>query len=238
APEPALCLDRDSDRCDGAKPLHDGSDVRVGDRRVVIKSGREPRAVHGRRRQRVVELPSGSEDGLIGAISDADHEEISRIAIEPADHHHLRAEQRRDLVADRGGDLGRWRSLGHQRCHAPQRCLLLRSDSRPLRRHGPAMTIPLDPAALSGERAPSSAGPFPPRSRPSPWASVRQVRNASATPPSNPPTRTYGGGGWVVGGSVVGGSVVGGSVVGGSVVGGAGGGGSGVGGTLVGGCVV
>jgi hypothetical protein len=67
---------------------------------------------------------------------------------------------------------------------------------------------------------------------------VQEVPNASAAPPSNPPTRTYGGGGWVVGGSVVGGSVVGGSVVGGSVVGGSVVGGSVVGGSVVGGSVV
>jgi hypothetical protein len=48
APEPALYFDRDSDRCDGAKALHAGSEACVSDRRVVIKSGREPRAVMDR----------------------------------------------------------------------------------------------------------------------------------------------------------------------------------------------
>ena len=70
------------------------------------------------RRHRLIELPSGSEHGLIGAVSDAEHEEFSRIAVELAHHHQLRAEQRRDLRADRGEDLGGWCSLCHERRNA------------------------------------------------------------------------------------------------------------------------
>ena len=58
-----------------------------------------------------------------------------------------------------GWELGAERAVGEQTLpaslqlsSAPQR-IRLRSDSQPLRRHGSAMIIPLDPAGLSGEQA-------------------------------------------------------------------------------------